>query len=108
MAIDLAFKGRQLDVICKKASELLRDETSICMVPGGNTKDLIVKSSTGSQPHLVTAKKIGQYACDSESPCGDQQSRFRNVYYHCNVACIQSCCSEFTPQILVVPPMIAV
>ena len=28
----------------------------------------IVKNSSGPNPHMVTAKKTGQYACDSECP----------------------------------------
>lgn len=43
-----------LDAIWKKASELLKDTNSICMVPGGNSKDRIVKSNSGPRPHIVT------------------------------------------------------
>lgn len=38
------------------------------MVPGGNEKDRIVKSSSGPRPHIVTAKKMGRYSCDTECP----------------------------------------
>ena len=54
-----------LNATWTKARELLTDEKSICMVPGDNSKDCIVKSSSG---HIVTAKKTGQYACDGECP----------------------------------------
>ena len=57
-----------LDAIWNKASELLRDDGSLCMVPGGNRKDRIVKSTSSSRPHFVTAKKAGQYVCDGECP----------------------------------------
>ena len=58
-------------VICaiwNKTTELLNDTGSICKFPGGNTKDRMVKSTSGSRPHLVTFKKSGQYACDNECP----------------------------------------
>ena len=57
-----------LNAILIKAIELLNDEKSICMVPGGNSKDRIVKSSSGPCPHIVTAKETGHYACDGECP----------------------------------------
>ena len=37
-------------------------------VPGGNSKDRMVKSSLGPRPHIITAKKTGQYACDGQCP----------------------------------------
>ena len=40
-------------------------------------------------------------------PCGDQQSRYGNVYYHCNVPCIRSRCPEFEPAQLEIPTRIA-
>ena len=36
------------------------------------------------------------------------QRRFKNVYYHCNMACILSRCPGFTPAMLVIPPTILV
>lgn len=53
-----------LDAIWKKGNELLKDSNPICTVPGGNSKDRMVKSSSGPRPHIVTAKKTGQYACN--------------------------------------------
>ena len=40
-------------------------------------------------------------------PCGDQQSHYGNVYYHCNVPCIQSRCPDFRPQMLDIHSTIA-
>ena len=40
-------------------------------------------------------------------PCGDQQSRYRNVYYHCNIPCIQSRWPDFQPQMLDIHSTIA-
>ena len=57
-----------LCAIWNKATELLNESESICRSPGGNAKDRIVKSTSGSRPHLVTFKKGGQYACDNECP----------------------------------------
>ena len=53
-----------LDAIWSKATELINDPKEICMVPRGSTKDRIVKSSSGPRPHMVTSKKMGQYACE--------------------------------------------
>ena len=47
-----------LCAIWNKVTELLNDSESICRSPGGNTKDRIVKSTSGSSPHLVTFKKV--------------------------------------------------
>lgn len=57
-----------LDAIWSTATELVNDPKAIYMVPGGSAKDRIVKSSSGPRPHMVTSKKLGQYACDSECP----------------------------------------
>ena len=38
------------------------------MVPGGNPKDRVVKSSSDPHPHVVIAKKMGQYSCDDQCP----------------------------------------
>ena len=40
-------------------------------------------------------------------PCGDQQSQYGNVYYYCNMPCIQSHCPEFQPQMLEISSTIA-
>ena len=53
-----------LDAIWAKAKELINDVNAICNVPGGSPKDRIVKSSSGPRPHVVSAKKSGQYACE--------------------------------------------
>ena len=57
-----------LEAIWTKAKELLNDPKAICMVPGGNEKDRIVKSSSGLRPHVATAKKMGKYSGDTECP----------------------------------------
>ena len=57
-----------LCAIWNKATELLNEPGSICKSPGGNAKDRIVKSTSGSRPHLISFKKGGQYACDSDCP----------------------------------------
>lgn len=55
-----------LDAMWAKANDLINDLDAICMVPGGNTKDRIVKSTSGPHPYTVTAKKLGKYSCDAE------------------------------------------
>ena len=57
-----------LNAIWNKAGEILHEDNAICMVPGGNCEDRIVKSGSSSTPHIVTAKKSGQYACDDKCP----------------------------------------
>ena len=42
-----------LRAIWKKGTELLNELRSICKSPVGNAKDRIVKSTSGSRPHLV-------------------------------------------------------
>ena len=54
--------------IWKKATELLNEPESICKSPGGSAKDRIVKSTSGSRPHLVLSKKGGQFVCDNDCP----------------------------------------
>ena len=54
-----------LNAIWKKAVDLLSEKNALCAAPGSTDKSCIVKSYTGSRPHLVLAKKGGQYACDS-------------------------------------------
>ena len=39
---------------------------------------------------------------------GQQQARYGNVYYHCNIPCIKSHCPEFSPAMLHVQPAVTV
>jgi hypothetical protein len=57
-----------LDAIWSKASDILSDSKAMCTVPGGQPKDRIVKSSSSVTPHVVSAKKSGQYSCDDKCP----------------------------------------
>ena len=52
----------------KKASELLSEKNAVVKVPGYNDKARMVKSNSGSRPHLVVCKKGGQFACDNTCP----------------------------------------
>ena len=51
-----------LDAIWSKAGDILSDSMAMCTVPGGHQKDRIVKSSSSLTPHVVSAKKSGQYS----------------------------------------------
>lgn len=53
-----------LKSIWKKAKDLLAKSNSICPAPGGKL-DCMVESYSGTHPHLVSAKKSGQFACDA-------------------------------------------
>ena len=54
-----------LDAIWVKACDLLNDTNAMCTVPGReNSKDRMVKSNSGPRPHIVTARKTGQYVCE--------------------------------------------
>lgn len=55
-----------LEAVWKKAAELVIDSSSIVQAPGGT--DFLVKSYSGSRPHLVKVKKGGQYCCDGDCP----------------------------------------
>ena len=54
-----------LKCIWGKAKDLLAKTNAICPAPGDGKLDCMVESYSGTQPHLVTAKKSGQYACDA-------------------------------------------
>ena len=47
-----------LAAIWRKAGELLSDSKAICAVPGGQSKDRMVKSSSSLAPHVVTADNL--------------------------------------------------
>lgn len=47
-----------LNAIWAKATELLNESNSICISPGSNHKNRMVKSFSNLRPHLVTAKKV--------------------------------------------------
>ena len=57
-----------MNAIWAKATELLNESNAICISPGSNRKNRMVKSFSNLRPHLVTAKKGGQFACDSDCP----------------------------------------
>ena len=57
-----------LTAIWKKASELIHEPNSVVVAPGHGEHARMVKSYSGSRPHLVIRKKNGQYACDNNCP----------------------------------------
>ena len=57
-----------LKAIWRKAYELLREPNSISRAPGQGDNARMVRSYSGSRPHLVLHKKSGQYACDNMCP----------------------------------------
>ena len=57
-----------LKAIWRKAYELLHEPNSISHAPGQGDNARMVKSYSGSRPHLVSRKKSGQYACDNMCP----------------------------------------
>lgn len=53
--------------IWKKASVLVKEANSVVPAPGFGPKDKMVKSKSGSSPHLVSV--VGQhYKCDEKCP----------------------------------------
>ena len=69
----------------KKASTLIHEVNSIVNAPGLGEKDKMVKSSTGSTPHLVivSATSSGiQYKCDEKCP----QYKSLHICSHCVAA----------------------
>ena len=61
-----------LESIWRKASELLTSPNAIASAPGLDSKAHTVMSYSGKRPHLVSAKKTGQYVCDKA--CGNWNS----------------------------------
>ena len=61
-----------LESIWNKASQLLHTSNSIAVAPGLDPKSHTVISASGNRPHLVQAKKTGQYVCDKA--CGNWNS----------------------------------
>ena len=61
-----------LESIWKKASELIATPNAIASAPGLDLKSRTVMSYSGKRPHLVSAKKTGQYICDKA--CGNWNS----------------------------------
>ena len=56
-----------INAIWTKATEP-NESNAVCVSPGGSHKNRIVKSFSCIRPHLVTAKKNDQYACDNDFP----------------------------------------
>ena len=61
-----------LESIWKKAFELIAMSNAIASAPGLDLKWCTVMSYSGKRPHLVSAKKTGQYICDKA--CGNWNS----------------------------------
>ena len=57
-----------LTAIWEKANELLSEENAVVKAPGYDGKARMVKSYSGTRPHLVVTKKSGQYSCDTSCP----------------------------------------
>ena len=57
-----------LKAIWKKASDLLQEPNSLSLAPGQGDNARMVRSYSGSRPHLVIRKRNGQYACDDKCP----------------------------------------
>ena len=57
-----------LVAIWNKASELLHESNAVMLAPGCADTARMVKSYSGTRPHLVVRKKGGQYSCDNACP----------------------------------------
>ena len=57
-----------LEAMCVKAKELTETEGAITLAPGQCPTAHMVLSRTGRQPHLVTPKCKGGFACDDDCP----------------------------------------
>ena len=54
--------------IWSKATKLLHEVNAVVLAPGYDNAARIVKSCSGTRPHLVLRKRSGQYCCDSACP----------------------------------------
>lgn len=57
-----------LEAIWNKARHLLTEPNAVLPAPGCDSSSRMVKSTSGSRPHLVVRKKSGQFCCDSTCP----------------------------------------
>ena len=57
-----------IKAIWRKAYELLQEPNSISSAPGQGDNARMVRSYSGTRPHLVTRKRSGQYVCDDKCP----------------------------------------
>jgi len=55
-----------LEAIWKKAEEYLQSGVNVVSAPGGNSKDKMVASRSGTAPHFVQVNAHGQYSCDKQ------------------------------------------
>ena len=55
-----------LERIWTKAEEVLLSSDNLTLVPGHGPDACMVKSTTGSHPHLVKPGKGGCFMCDSD------------------------------------------
>ena len=61
-----------LESIWNKAAQLVNTPNAITVAPGLDLKSHTVISTSGNHPHLIQAKKTGQYTCDKA--CGNWNS----------------------------------
>ena len=54
--------------IWRKVAMLITESNAITFAPRLGSRDRMVKSKSGSTPHLVTASKDAQYRCDDRCP----------------------------------------
>ena len=54
--------------IWNKAAMLIREENAIVVAPGCGPKDKMIKSKSGTAPHLVTISDNFEYKCDVRCP----------------------------------------
>ena len=54
--------------IWNKAAMLIREENAIVVTPGCGPKDKMIKSKSGTAPHLVTTSDNFEYKCDDKCP----------------------------------------
>ena len=55
-----------INAIWAKTTQLLNEPNAVCVSPGNNHKNGVVKSFFSVRPHLVIARNSGQYACDND------------------------------------------
>ena len=68
-----------LEAIWNKASHLVTEPNAVLLAPGCDSSSRMVKSTSGSWPHLVVQKKNGQFYCE----CPNRRSLGICAHCHC-------------------------
>ena len=73
----------------------------------GNSRGCRQKYIKPAAPPMDLCVRHQEWQEFSPAASPTPQVRFGNVYYHCNILCIQACCSQFRAEMVTIPATIA-